>query len=93
MDEKEAYQPLLNGLHQRSGLSLREVAQQYDVDPSYVHYILKGDRRLQRDVIISLGITYGLERIDIDELLLLANFPPLVRSALREFRQQKMDGR
>jgi transcriptional regulator with XRE-family HTH domain len=87
MDEKEAYLPLLNELHQKSGLSLREVAQKCDVDPSYVHYILKGIRRPRRDVVIALGFTYGLERVEVDEILLLAGLPPLGRNVLREYRR------
>jgi hypothetical protein len=39
-------------------------------------------------VIIATGITYRLERIQVDEILLLAGLPPLGRSALREYRQQ-----
>jgi len=38
-------------------------------------------------VIIVLGITYRLERVEVDEILLLAGLPPLGRSALREYRQ------
>ena len=41
---------LLSEAHGRSGMSLREVAQASDLDPTYVHYILKGARRPQRDV-------------------------------------------
>jgi transcriptional regulator with XRE-family HTH domain len=82
------YLCLLGEAHERSGMSLRDVAQASDLDPTYVHYILKGARRPQRDVIIALGITYRLERIEVDEILLLAGLPPLGRSALREYRQQ-----
>ena len=78
---------LLNEYHIRSGLSLREVAQACDLDPTYVHYILKGARRPQRDVIIALGFTYGLDRLEVDEMLLLVGFPPIGRSCLREYRQ------
>ena len=78
---------LLNEAHERSGMSLREVAQASDLDPTYVHYILKGARCPQRDVIIVLGITYRLERVEVDEILLLAGLPPLGRSALREYRR------
>jgi len=86
------YLNLLVEAHQRSGLSMREVAADCDISHSYVIRILKGDRRPQRDNIIALGFAYRLERIEVDELLLSANLPPLGRSALREYRQQKMDG-
>lgn len=76
------YVYLLGEAHERSGLSLREVAQASDLDPTYVHYILKGARRPQRDVIIALGYTYRLERSEVDEILMLAGLPPLGRSAL-----------
>ena len=69
-------------------MSLREVAQASDLDPTYVHYILKGARRPQRDVIIALGITYRLDRVEVDEILLSAGLPPLGRSALRQYRDQ-----
>ena len=79
---------LLSEVHERSGLSLREVAQASDLDPTYVHYILNGARRPPRDVIIALGFTYRLERTEVDEILLLAGLPPLGRSALKEYRKQ-----
>jgi hypothetical protein len=86
--QKPDYLYLLSEAHERSGMSLREVAQSTDLDPTYVHYILKGARRPQRDVIIALGFTYRLERVEVDEILLLAGLPPLGRSALREYRLQ-----
>jgi hypothetical protein len=79
---------LLAEAHERSGLSLREVAQFSDLDPTYVHYILNGARRPPRDVVIALGFTYRLERTEVDEILLLAGLPPLGRSALKEYRNQ-----
>ena len=78
----------LSEAHERSGLSLREVAQVSDLDPTYVHYILKGARRPHRDVIIALGFAYRLERTEVDEILLLAGLPFLGRSALKEYRNQ-----
>ncbi len=84
---------LLADAHERSGLSLREVAQFSDLDPTYVHYILNGARRPPRDVIIALGFTYRLERTEVDEILLLAGLPPLGRSALKEYRNQVKSNR
>ena len=84
-----AYLSLLSEAHERSGLSLREVAAASDLDPSYVHYILKGARRPQRDVFIALGFAYRLDRQEMDEILLLAGLPPLGRSVLRSYRQEK----
>jgi transcriptional regulator with XRE-family HTH domain len=78
----------LSEIHERSGLSYREVAQECDLDPSYVHYILKGARRPHRDVLIALGFAYRLDRWEMDEILLLAGLPPIGRSAVREFRQE-----
>ena len=75
-------------MHKCSGLSLRDVAQSADLDPTYVHYILKGARRPQRDVIIALGFAYNLNREEVDEILLLAGLPPLGRSVLRSYRQE-----
>jgi transcriptional regulator with XRE-family HTH domain len=77
----------LTEVHERSGLSYREVARECDLDPSYVHYILKGARRPHRDVLIALGFAYRLDRWEVDEILLLAGLPPIGRSALREYRQ------
>jgi len=88
MDENSrTYISRLTEAHERSGMSLREVARECDLDPSYVHYILKGARRPQRDVIIALGIAYRLQRVELDEILLLAGLPPIGRSVLREYRQ------
>ena len=76
-------------IHELSGLSLREVAQAYDMDHTYVHYILNGKRQPKRDIIIALGFAYRLDLIEVDEILLLAGLPPLGRSALAEwFRTQ-----
>ena len=75
-------------VHERSGMSLREVAQASDLDPSYVHYILKGARRPHRDVLIALGFAYRLDRWEVDEILLLAGLPPIGRNAVREYRQE-----
>jgi transcriptional regulator with XRE-family HTH domain len=72
----------LTEAHERSGLSYREVAQACDLDPSYVHYILKGARRPHRDVLIALGFAYHPDRWEVDEILLLAGLPPIGRSAL-----------
>ena len=74
--------------HERSGLSLREVASICDLDHSYVSRTLNGDRRPHRDVLISLCVFgWRQRRIETDEILLFAGLPPLGRSALREFRQ------
>jgi transcriptional regulator with XRE-family HTH domain len=77
----------LTEAHERSGLSYREIAEACDLDPSYVHYILKGARRPQRDVLIAMGFAYRLDRWEMDEILLLAGLPPIGRSAIREFRK------
>lgn len=87
MNGKNEYLEKLVELHKRSGLSLREVAEACDIDPTYVHYILKGARRPRRDIIIALGYAYALERVEVDEILLLAGLPPIGRSVLRQFRK------
>lgn len=87
MRQRHLYLDRLKEAHERSGLSLREVARACDLDHSYIHYILRGTRRPKRDNIIALGFAYGLERIEVDEILLLANLPPIGRSSLREYRQ------
>lgn len=87
IDSEGEYLRLLNDIHIQSGLSLREVAAACDLDPTYVHYILKGARKPRRDVLISLGFAYQLERVEMDEILLLVGFPPLGRKTLRTYRQ------
>jgi hypothetical protein len=82
------YLNLLSEAHVCSGLSLRKVASASDLDPGYVHYILKGARRPQRDVFIALGFAYRLDRQEMDEILLFAGLPPLGRSVLRSFQQE-----
>lgn len=89
LQDRNEYLRLLNDFHLRSGLSLREVAQKCDTDPTYIHYILKGARRPKRDVLIALGFAYGLERIEVDDILLLAGMPPIGRGILRETRQHQ----
>jgi len=67
--------------HERSGLSLREVAHICDLNHSYVSLTLNGKRRPRRDVLISLcAFAWRQSPIGTDEILLLANFPPLGRS-------------
>jgi len=74
--------------HERSGLSLREVARICDLDHSYVSRTLNGERKPHRDVIISLCVfAWRQSRIETDEILLLAGHPPLGRAALREYRR------
>ena len=88
---KSVYLDMLNDFHTRSGLSLREVAQACDLDYTYIHYILTGARRPRRDVIIALGFAYGLQRVEVDEVLLLAGYPPIGRSTLRDYRQSLLE--
>jgi hypothetical protein len=88
---KKEYLTLLNNIHNRSGLSLRDVAKDCDLDHTYVHYILTGARRPRRDVIIALGFVYSLSRWEVDEILLLAGYPPLGRGSLREYRQAQTE--
>jgi transcriptional regulator with XRE-family HTH domain len=79
---------LLREHHDRSGLSLRELAMLCDVDHSYLSLILQGKRRPSRDLLIALAaFEWGLDQMQADELLLLAGWPPLGRSALREYRK------
>jgi hypothetical protein len=86
-NNRAVYLELLNDYHNRSGMSLREAAQVCDLDHTYLHYILTGAKRPHRDVIISLGFAYGMERVEVDEILLLAGYPPIGRGSLREYRQ------
>ena len=79
----------LREYHERSGLSLREVAQICDLDFSYVELILQGKRRPHRDVIVLLcGYAWQVSQPETDEVLMLGNYPPLGRSASREYRQR-----
>jgi len=79
---------LLREYHDRSGLSLRELAAFCDMDHSYVALILQGKRRPARDLLIALAaFGWGLDQMQTDELLLLAGWPPLGRSALRQYRK------
>ncbi len=89
---RNAYLELLNEYHVRSGLSLRDVCQICDIDFTYIHNILAGKRKPNRDIIIAMGFAYCLERVDVDELLLLAGHPPIGRNLLREYRKSKLNG-
>jgi transcriptional regulator with XRE-family HTH domain len=85
---------LLREHHDCSGLSLRELATLCDMDHSYVSLILQGKRRPARDLLIALAaFGWGLDQRQTDELLLLAGWPPLGRSALREYRRLVMPER
>ena len=84
---RSEYLEVLNAHHSRSGMSLREVAAACDLDHSYLSLILAGKRQPRRDVIIALGFAYGLEMGEVDEILLLAGYPPLGRGSRREFSQ------
>jgi transcriptional regulator with XRE-family HTH domain len=79
---------LLREHYDRPGLSLRELATLCDVDHSYSSLILQGKRRPARDRLIALAaLGWGLDPMQTDELLLLAGWPPLGRSALRQYRK------
>jgi transcriptional regulator with XRE-family HTH domain len=79
----------LREYHERSGLSLREVAQMCDLDFTYVQLILQGKRRPHRDVIVLLcGYAWQISQPETDDVLMLGNYPPLGRSANREYRQR-----
>lgn len=86
-NNRSDYLEILNEYHSRSGLSLREVAQACDLDYTYIHYILNGARRPHRDVIIALGFAYGMERVEVDEILLLAGYPPIGRGSSKVHHQ------
>jgi transcriptional regulator with XRE-family HTH domain len=77
----------LREIHETTGQSLRELAAMSDLDPSYICLILNGQRNPSRDALVSLGISWRLRLFDVDELLLLAGYPPLGRSARREYHQ------
>jgi transcriptional regulator with XRE-family HTH domain len=78
-------------LHDINGQSLREIAAMADLDHSYVSLVLNGQRLPSRDALVSLGISWHLALFDIDELLLLAGYPPLGRSARREYHKNVID--
>jgi hypothetical protein len=86
-ENKSVFLDVLKDFHLRSGMSLRDVAQACDLDYTYIHYILVGARRPRRDVIIALGFAYGMERVEVDEILLLAGYPPIGRGSLKVHRQ------
>ncbi|MEW6586655.1 MAG: helix-turn-helix transcriptional regulator [Nitrospirota bacterium] len=77
----------LREIHETTGQSLRELAAMSDLDSSYICLILNGQRNPSRDALVSLGISWRLRLFDVDELLLLAGYPPLGRSARREYHQ------
>ena len=87
MDDKDEYLERLIEAHERSGLSLREVVWACDLDLTDIIKILKGACRPRRDVIIALGYSYLLDRIEMDEILILAGMPPLGRSIPRQFQK------
>jgi transcriptional regulator with XRE-family HTH domain len=81
----------LREIHEITGQSLRELAALSDLDPSYICLILNGQRNPSRDALVSLGISWRLSLFDVDELLLLAGYPPLGRSARREYHKMVID--
>jgi len=81
----------LREIHETTGLSLRELAVMSDLDSSYICLILNGQRNPSRDTLVSLGISWRLGLFDIDGLLLLAGYPPLGRSAHREYHKTVID--
>lgn len=79
------FNTFLQEAHRRSGLSLREVSQECDVDYSYVSRILSGQRVPARDVLISLAAyAWHLDRTETDDLLIAVGYQPLGRLARRE---------
>jgi len=64
-------------------MSLRQVAEACDLDFTYIQRILSGSRRPRRDALIALGFAYQMELAEVDEILLLAGYPPIGRGMLR----------
>lgn len=91
MDTKRTeLERLLQDAHGRSGLTYREVAEICDMDHSYVPLILALKRRPNRDVLIALcAYAYQLTIYETDEILLLADCPPLGREARREYTTRR----
>ena len=81
----------LREIHETNGQSLRELAAMSDLDSSYICLILNGQRNPSRDTLVSLGFSWRLGLFDVDELLLLAGYPPLGRSARREYHKTVID--
>ena len=81
----------LREIHETTGQSLRELAAMSDLDSSYICLILNGQRNPSRDTLVSLGISWRLCLFDVDELLLMAGYPPLGRSARREYHKTVID--
>jgi transcriptional regulator with XRE-family HTH domain len=81
----------LREIREITGQSLRELAAMSDLDPSYICLILNGQRNPSRDALVSLGISWRLGLFDVDELLLLAGYPPLGRGARREYHKTVVD--
>jgi hypothetical protein len=74
---------LIRAAHERSRLPEPVVAGAAGISESYLSKLLNGRRlRPSRDVLLALGLVWGIRSLDeIDEILEAANHPKLTRPA------------
>lgn len=68
----------LNHWFKRRRLSAYRLAERSELDPSYVHRLLSGERRNPRPpTVLKLALGLGLTATDADDLLDSAGYPPI----------------
>lgn len=89
---KPKFLALIGNAHRCSGLSLRELAAIYYLDPSFVSLIVSGERRPSRDALIILcAFGWQISREVTDEILIEGNYPALSRSIRRKTLEIEQD--
>jgi len=72
------YHDLLDRQRQSHGLSYQQLAERAWTTASYVHRLCRGDARPGYTIVLRLAIAMALTLEEVDELLRVAGYPPLL---------------
>ena len=72
------YHDLLDRQRQSHGLSYQQLAERAWTTASYVHRLCRGDARPGYTIVLRLAIAMALTREEVDELLRVVGYPPLL---------------
>jgi transcriptional regulator with XRE-family HTH domain len=72
------YHGLLDQQRQSQGLSYQHLAERAWTTASYVHRLCRGDARPGYTIVLRLAIAMALTLEEVDELLRVAGYPPLL---------------
>ena len=87
------YHDLLDRQRQSHGLSYQQLAERAWTTASYVHRLCRGDARPGYTIVLRLAIAMALTLEEVDELLRVAGYPPLLEIKAPSGSAAAADGR